>query len=849
MRKLWFLLLLFPGTMLTQHPFPAKSSGQVMQDIRHLQVTGSVLYIAAHPDDENTRLLAYLAGEKGYRTAYLALTRGDGGQNLIGSETETNLGILRTQELLAARRIDGAEQMFSRAFDFGYSKTPEETFRIWDKEMILGDVVWAIRKFKPDVIITRFPGPEKGGGGHGHHTGSAMLAKEAFFLAADSTAYPEQLAYVDTWQPKRLFWNSWRGRENEPGVFGIDVGVYNPLLGKSYGEIASDARSMHRCQAFGVAPVRGTTMEYLEFELGEPATADPFEGIDATWNRVGAPEIGKALAAIYESFNPAKPEASIDAMLAVRIQMQAKQGYWFDFRQKQLDEIILRCAGVWIEATSDRAVAAPGDSSMLNLSVLKRSNYPVTLAGVDMGMGEPTKILNQNLGLNGAPITFAEPYVFPLVPPSQPYWLVEKGTEGYSRVDDQRLIGLPQNAPVRAVEWQFVIGGQHLNFSEPVIYKYIDRSRGELYRPFASVPPITVNLTGKAFVFAGTEAKEVKVTVKSFWPEAHATIRPTAPKGWKISPEEFTVDLKGRENETTVVLSISPPKGAATGELGFELIGLEGPGNDLISRPPTVEATTMPVNGYPLPEMLRSFNTIAYEHIPTQVVMDMAEAQLVKVDLAKAGTRIGYVMGSGDEIPACLREVGYEVTELKDEEITLENLTKFDAVIAGIRAYNTRARMPFIHPILMDYVKQGGTYVVQYNTTFDLKYDQFGPYPLTLSRDRVTDEASPIKILEPESPVFTTPNKIKANDFEGWVQERGLYYPNKWDDQYQALLGMNDPAEAETDGALLVAEYGKGHYVYTGISWFRELPVGVPGAYRLFANILSLSSTKVSSGK
>lgn len=833
MRKLFCLFFFLPSLVFSQHPFPPRHSGEILQDIRQLRVLGSVLYVAAHPDDENTRLITWLANEQGYRTAYLSLTRGDGGQNLIGAESETYLGILRTQELLAARRTDGAEQWFSRAFDFGYSKTPEETFNIWEKPMVLADVVWAIRKFRPDVIITRFPGPEKGGGGHGHHTGSAMLAQEAFHLAADPNAFPEQLAFVQPWQPRRLLWNSWRINDKDPGVIAIDIGGFNPLLGKSYGEIASEARSMHRCQAFGVAPQRGTTLELLMHEKGDTARNELFEGIDASWNRIGETKLDGLLQQLEVQFNPWAPEKSLPGLLQIRKLLQGKTGYWYDLKRAAVDELIIRCAGVWVELTGSQALTAPGDSLTLTAAALARGNTPVKLVSLDYGNGQPPLQLNQALEANVL-TQFKSKFLLPAMPPSQPYWLQHPGTEGYFDVKDQNLIGRPENPPVFEAKYVFEIGDQQITWKAPAIYKYVDRSRGELYQPLYIAPPLVVNLAGESFVFGSNEPKVVTAVAKSFLPNSQMRVKIKLPSGWRAEPEVFNLAFIQREQETSISFTLFPPANASDGKLTFELEEV------------TTSKEDMAVGSS---QALRGFRTISYDHIPTQVVFPAAEARLVKMDLKVAGKQIGYIMGSGDELPAYLRSVGYEVTLLKDEDINPDNLRRFQSVIVGIRAYNTRERMPFLHPVLMDYVKEGGVCMVQYNTTFDLKHPELGPFPLSLSRDRVTEEDCAISLIDPKHPLLNLPNKITEKDFEGWVQERGLYYPGTWDDRYKPLLRMADTNEKSTDGAILVATHGKGRFVYTGISWFRQLPAGVPGAYRLLANLISPATPATTSGR
>ena len=821
-----FLLVFGFGKAFSQAPLPPKSAAEIQHDLGKLRVLGSVLYIAAHPDDENTRLITYLAKGKGYRTAYLALTRGDGGQNLIGNEKGTSLGILRTQELLAARRIDGGEQMFSRAYDFGYSKTPEETLKIWDKEKVLGDVVWAIRKFRPDVIITRFPTMEKGGGGHGHHTSSAMLAQEAFHLAAKADAYPEQLKYVETWQPKRLLWNvfTWRGKledfyPNPADVLTLNVGEYDPLLGKNYGEIAGEARSMHKCQAFGAAQVKGDIIEHLGYELGEKPDGDLFSGIETNWNRISeGEEVGKLLNDAYMNFSPVQPSKVLPLLLTAYKKLDKMQGHWVAFKKDKLKETIAYCAGLWVEINSLAPTTTSMDLSELEVNIVKRSDFPVSILKSphhdpktfsQSGQAEP-EFLEENVAFKKR----FKASTGPAHKPGQPYWLVEPQEKGIFNVTSQNLIGLPQNpAPTMPITFSF--DDVAIEYDVPIVYRYVDRAVGELYRPFIITPKATVNISDNVFLFADQKPQQSDLTIKSFVANKEISIRFEMPDGWKVTPERLSITAQEEGEEQIRSIMIHPPQNQSTGKLKA-IVEVDGE------------------------ESSYSITTIAYPHIPTQLIFNPSEAELVRVDLKKKGERIGYIMGSGDEVPECLRQIGYQVDLLSDDNITLEQLKKYDAVIAGIRAYNTNQRMAFHQNILFDYVEQGGNYIVQYNTSYGIATDQPGPYPIKISRDRVSVEEATVKILKPDHPAFNTPNKITTADFDGWIQERGLYYPNEWDEKYEALTSAHDPGEDPKEGGLLVAKHGKGYFVYTGYSWFRELPAGVPGAYRIFTNLISL---------
>ena len=823
MKRSLLLLPLLYSLLFAQNPMPPQSAAELQHRLKELRVLGSVLYLAAHPDDENQRLIATFAKGYGYRTTYLSLTRGDGGQNLIGDEKGELLGMLRTQELLQARRIDGGEQTFSRAYDFGYSKTPEETLEIWDKDKVLADVVWAIRKFRPDVIVNRFATPENEGGGHGHHTASAMLAHEAFDLAGDPLAFPEQLKYVEPWQPKRLFWNNyWVFRRYEPteeelkGIITLDVGQYDPLLGESYGEIASRARSMHKCQAFGTRLLHGSQIEYLDLEKGDAfENNDPFDGVETSWARVNLPEVGNLLDQAYAEFDPRDPTAVLPTLLKAYRLLDGKEGYWVELKRQHLAEAIAYAAGLWFEVDSDEPTVAQGDSITLEAHSLKRTTFPVALKTIDFGFPGARVAVDYEMPLNGKVDTVAQRLKITGLPVSQPYWLRQDRKKGVFVVEDQPMIGQPENPPALEATFTFDFDGTEIDIQRPVVHQYVDRSIGELYRPFLITPPVTANVADGVYLFANEEAQTVNLLVKNFAQEAEASLTFELPTGWMVSPAKVDLSFDASGQEKAVSVQVTPPEGQSVGTFRVNL---------------TVGSQTYS----------HSQRLINYDHIPAQLIFNPAEAKLVRVPLQKKGQLIGYLMGSGDEIPKSLKQIGYEVELLTEDQITPENLAKYDAVIAGIRAYNTVDRIAFFQEQILKYVENGGTYLMQYNTTYGRKTDQVGPYELKLSRNRVTKEEAEMTFLAPDHPVVNTPNKLTERDFEGWIQERGLYFPEEWDEAYTPIFSAHDPGEDPLEGSLLVAEYGEGHIVYTGLSFFRELPAGVPGAYRLFANLLSV---------
>ncbi len=805
-------------------------SGDIHRGIKKLGFLGSALYVAAHPDDENTRLISYLSNEVHAATAYLSLTRGDGGQNLIGPEIRELLGLIRTQELLAARRTDGGSQFFTRANDFGYSKHPDETFQIWDRKQVLGDVVWCIRQWRPDIIVNRFD-HRTPGRTHGHHTASAILSVEAFQLAGDPKAYPDQLQYVEPWQPERIFFNtSWWfygsreafAKADKSNMVSVDAGTYYPLRGLSNNEIAARSRSMHKSQGFGSGGRRGSDMEYLELVdgsmSGEPENL--FAGVNTTWTRVpGGATVGKLVDQLEADFKHDQPAASVPQLLEIYGIIRAlPKGYWRDKKLEETKQLIAACLGLYLETVAEESAVVPGDPIELASEVVNRSDIPVILKRIQVPAVGVDSVYNLPLESNRSYQWYRTVGIPEDLPYTTPYWLREQGSLGMYKVSDPRLIGMPETPEPLIVQYEVEVGGRSLVYENPVVYKYTDPVDGEVYRPFEIIPPVTLNIETDISIFSDSAPQEIVVTVQAGRPRVEADVIVEAPEGWQVTPASNPVSLDMEGEEAKVTFTVRPPDRQSTGQLQA--------------------LATMDGKSY-----RQSIQRIEYDHIPTQTVLKDARSKVVRIDLQKAGERVGYIMGAGDNIPANLEQIGYQVDLLDPERLTLEDLEVYDAVITGVRAYNTLERMRFIQPILMEYVKGGGTMIVQYNTTRGLKIDDadMGPYPLELSRDRVTVEDAEVRFLEPQHPVLNFPNKITQADFEGWVQERGLYFPDEWDDRYQAILSSNDPGESPKDGGLLVAAYGKGYYIYTGYSWFRELPAGVPGAYRLFTNLISIN--------
>jgi LmbE family N-acetylglucosaminyl deacetylase len=836
MKNNYLILLFLLSTLLISANWsalsaqkPARhSAADVHQAIKKLNVLGSVLYVAAHPDDENQRFISYCANEKLYNVTYLSLTRGDGGQNLIGPEIRELLGVLRTEELLMARSIDGGKQRFTRANDFGFSKNPEETLRIWDKQEVLSDVVWTIRQTQPDVIVNRFYHDKKYDT-HGHHTASAMLSVEAFDLAAKADAFPEQLTFTGTWQPRRQYFNtSWwfyGGREafdkmDKSNLLSADLGVYLPLKGKSNTEVAAEARSMHRCQGFGSQGTRGESMEWFDFIKGDrPKTNDLFEGINTTWTRLeGGEKIGKLLAKIDHEFRDDNPSASVPDLLKAEEWIKAlPDGYWKSNKLKDIREAIRDCLGLYLESTSRESSASPGKTVKIHLEAVNRSGVPVVFSGFTVTPlpGLFDTVLNKTLELN-KDFTYDKTVTIPLAAKfTSPYWLQSTSTEGMYNVAQQTLRGQPETPRYAGVRWRVTVGGVALEYDTDIAYKTEEPAVGEVWRPFEILPPVFIDFEQSSYLLTNSN-RDIGVRIKAGKDELRGHITLQAPEGWEVAPAELPVSIEKKGEEKTLYFTVSAKNAPLDGQFKAQVT--------VDDRPYIFKQVT-----------------IKYDHIPQQTVLIPATTHAARLDIQTKARNIGYYMGAGDEVPTALREMGCTVTMLEDKDLAEpRSLKKFDAIVMGVRAYNVKEGLKMNQPRLLEYVQNGGTLVVQYNTNSELVAGNLSPVNLKLSRTRVTDETAEMRFLLPDHPLLNQPNKITADDFKGWVQERGLYFPSEWDASFAAPLSCNDPGEKPADGALLVAKYGKGYYVYTGLSFFRELPAGVPGAYRLFANLISM---------
>lgn len=786
------------------------SSSDIQLQMERLDVLGSVLYFAAHPDDENTKLISYLASERKVRTAYLSLTRGDGGQNLIGTEQGIELGLIRTQELLQARKLDGGEQYFSSAFDFGFSKTPDETFNFWQKQEVLRESVWIIRKLQPDIIITRFPPDERGG--HGHHQASAILAHEAFIAAADPSMFPEQLNRVEPWQAKRLLWNTatfMRLNGDDSNRLRVDIGQYNPLLGKSYGEISAVSRSQHKSQGFGAASSNGVSLEVFENVAGDKATEDLFDNIDLSWSRVPNSEpVQTAIQQLLSAFAPDKPQQSIPQLALIWQEIQKlEDGYWKERKSKEVENIILACAGIKIESLTPQLRSIEGQPVPFQTEIVVRNpDVHVELLRIN------EKEVGQSLPINEV-ATFEGS--LPKAAITQPYWLRMPHTQGKFDVAPE-YFGYPMNPDMPAAYVQLKIAGVPIDIQTPIQYRYVDPVRGEVHEYLEVAPAVTASFETNNLLIQQGEQKTLQITFQRYDEkdkEIEIDIQLSSP-GWKVSPKKL--DLSFREGQKTIAKTIE-----------ISNVGAE-----------QVETSLSLVYGG---QKIKEIREITYNHIPRQTWFPDAETILRPIALVNPVKRVGYIMGAGDLVPEALRNIGTAVDLLDVAKISSALLTRYDAIVFGVRALNIDTRITQKLPVVYDYIRNGGVVVMQYNVNSRLQSEHFSPKPapFTITRTRVTEEDAQVEFTDPTDPVLNYPNKITARDFDGWIQERGLYFAEDIDPGYRTPLAMSDKNEPLHNGSLLLYRMGKGKFVYTSLAFFRQLPAGVPGANRLFVNLLA----------
>ena len=799
------------------------TSSEILLQLKKLNVLGSVLYIGAHPDDENNSLLPYLANEKLYRTAYLSLTRGDGGQNLIGDEQGIELGLIRTQELLAARKVDGAEQYFSRAYEFGYSKSAEEALRIWDRDKILADVVWVIRQYQPDIIIKRFPGDSRAG--HGHHAASAILADEAFTAAADPTRFTEQFQYgVKPWQAKRILWNTFNFGGNNTtseNQLKIDIGGYNALLGKSYGEMGGEARTMHKSQGEGRPRRRGQSFEYFLNTGGEAPVSDLMEGVIIDWTRInGGDAIRSMINDIITKYRADQPELSVPALINIyKAIKELPVENWRNKKLAEVQQLIELCSALFVEATSGQQNVVEGDTLKISFVFNKRKEINAVLKQITIDKFDSafSAILptNQNLQINKNIVVNNKDI-------SQPYWLEYPLKGGTFEVKDQRMIGKAENDPSFEVSIKLTINGEDFIIRRPVQYRVIDPVKGDTYQPIAVLPKIELSYFNENFISVNGAPVKARIDLRTNTIDTtgYAIIQQYS-KSWENDAPFFQYAFTNYNEYSRSTIFRSTAANTNTSEEIY------------------VKTSDGKYDGYS--------KTINYDHIPAITYFPKAKANLVKVEVKMVGKKIGYIVGAGDKVPQQLEQMGYSVKLLSETDLNDENLKQFDAIITGIRAYNIHVYLTNKNDVLNRYVQNGGNLIVQYlkSNLVGQKKIIAGPYPFTIDgSNRVTEEAAAVSFLLPQHTVLNYPNKITDKDFEGWVQERSTYQAIKTDEHFEMPMGMNDKADKQSNSSLAIAKYGKGNFVYASLVFFRQLPAGVPGAYRLMANLIALPKNK-----
>lgn len=806
-------LFMLSGAAAQQlRPAPA---AVIYGELQRLRSLTSVLYVAAHPDDENTRLLAWMVNGHYVRAGYLSLTRGDGGQNILGSEQGPALGLIRTHELLAARALDGATQHFTRAIDFGFSKNPVETFKHWDEQALLHDVVWAYRTLRPDVVICRFPKDSMAG--HGHHSASAILAEKAYALCGDPNAFPEQLQSTAVWKPTRLLINAFRfGNRTtiREGMFKLDVGHYDPLIGMGFGELAGISRSIHRSQGAGTPSVPGVQPEYFGLISGQPLTGSLFDGIDTTWTRVGRADIGKDVDAIVRDFDMLHPEKSLPALFAVRRKIATVDStYWRKLKMTEVESIIQHCMGLVAEAVTNKPIAIAGDVIPVTVRAAARAGRTVNIASIgfmDVKRRAGFSLENDSLRFVDDTITIPANTLV-----TEPYWLRSDAGAGLYSIPSMDVLGLPTTPIALNVVLTLKYADDSMNVTLPLSFKKLDPLKGDVVELLRIVPAVSLEPESPVVLSSKSSGAHVKVRVRAFATIDNATVVCSDGRG----AEYKVTGIRVRANTDTL---ISVP--------------ITHQADQALDRTLTIVLRTNDGK-----QFARGVKTIQYDHLPTLQYTQAARVRLVNVDWNVKAKRVAFIEGAGDYMPEFLRLAGIQVDEINDAEIlNTEALLKYDAVITGVRIVNTRKSMQFLMPALLQYVHDGGTLIMQYNTLQDMATRELGPYPFKLTSSRVTEEDADVRILDPRNELLTTPNKIDADDFDGWVQERGLYFPDGVDPRYTTVLSMNDTGEQPLNNAVIYAKYGKGYYVYTSLSLFRQLPAGVQGSMPLLMNMLSL---------
>lgn len=851
------------------------------QLLKRLNTTASVMHIGAHPDDEDSGLLAYLARGENARTAYLSLTRGDGGQNVIGSELFESLGVIRTEELLQARRLDGAEQYFTRAFDYGFSKTLAEAKEKWDEKIILCDAVRAIRKFRPLVVISRFSGTPADG--HGQHQFAGYIAPLAVKAAADSGQCRDAGA---AWQVLKFYVSQGFRSQAEP-TLRLNTGRYDYLLGRSYFEIAMEGRSQHKTQEQGVLESKGERFSGLNLVESKVPKVEKetsvFDGIDTSLENIPAlfsrdsgavgdytkgllKTIRQSVERAAKEYKPEQPEKILPALVEGRkAANQLFLGYAlsgdtpeqrqnleerraneadisFVVREKlnQFNRAVRLAAGIQIETLANRETVAPGENFLASVKVFYPENPNIKFGKIEVDAPRNWKILDAKEPPNDSPFAafsrekanqaaYFDVTVSPSAERTEPYFLKDRRKDYLYGSRNGTDYSLPFPYPFLQGSVTLTIYGESISFTQPVEYRFADDVRGEVRRNLDVLPPLTISLDQNLLIVprsAKPQTRRLMMSVTNHspnQPEATASLNLGLFKGgvWQAAPFSQTFTLKNKDEKTSIAFDFTIP--AETDAGVYQIL-------------PTVS--------YDGGVFSDEIHTIAYPHIRTHRFYTQAKAQVTVLDLKVAPVKVGYVMGSGDAVPEAIRQMGLSVEMLNENDLASGDLSRFDVIVVGIRAFQVRRDLISNNQRILEYARGGGNLIVQYQRP---EYESLLPFPAKIGA-RVADENAPVAILEPQNPIFNFPNKITDEDFKDWVQERNLQSLTTFDANYKPLLESHDANEPENKGGLVVAEIGKGKYIYTSYAFFRQLPAGVPGAYRIFANLLSIPKS-VESGK
>ena len=862
------LALLAPVYGQSQELYLDRGAVGLSQSLKRLPLISRVLFIMAHPDDEPAGLVTYVSRGRGARTAILSLTRGEGGQNLVGPDLFEALGLVRTGEMLAANEFYGASQYFSRAFDFGFSKSAEETLDKWGRQRMLEDLVRTIRSFRPLVIVSVFDGSPTDG--HGHHQACGLLAREAFEISGNPDRFPELTRQgLGPWQAARLYLRN-RG-EDPPGSFSIDTGAYDPWLGASFRQIGAQGYSLHRSQGMGrahalpgshpvklrpggispSAPLSGSSEASFEeaLELKLPALAELWPA--GSSERAGLGRALEGLAVIMERarnlFSPSAPSDCMPVLTMALKELRAIQRDWtgsrerssasevleFFLKDKERDflEAIRRASGLSLGAYSDQLLLTPGQSFRISVKVVNRSGASLGLQSLQVesavlrtrALQDPLPMLlpgqDVNLELAGEVPREAKP--------SRPQRRRPRGVEDFYTVDDPALTLAPAAPPLATVRLGYVYEGERLEIEQPVEYLDVDRLKGTRRVPIHLVPPIQLEVTPPLHLVplaSAGDARTIQLRIRNNSPkELQGRLELQPPKGWKVEPAQAPFALARPGQAAGVPFRVSADSGTLRpGRASFRAVASLGE-----------------------TEVTRQYRMISVFDRWNYPLYSPAQSRVEVLDLRiPPGLKVGYIMGAGDRVSETLSQLGFSVTALGPEGLGAGELGDYDCIIAGIRAYQVRGDLIEHNARLLDYVRDGGVFIVQYNTPDAWNRRQYAPFPARMvdRSHRVTDENAPVTLLEPDHRVFRYPNPITGKDFAGWVQERGLYFIQERDERFRALLASHDPGQPSLDGGLLVADYGKGRYVLTSYSWFRQLPAGVAGAIRLFTNLVSLGA-------